>query len=52
MNTAAKIAELQRQARIEARNIEIASTALGRKGAAFRLGEIQTKIWHMTEKGA
>ena len=52
MSTTEQVAELQRQARIEARNVELATTTLGRKGAAYRLGEIQTKIWNLTEKGA
>ena len=49
MTNTAKIADLQRQARIEARNVEIASTALGRKGAALRLSNIQGEIWKLTE---
>lgn len=47
--TGTKIAELQRQARIEARNVEIACHALGRKGAALRLAKIQAEIWRLSE---
>ena len=48
-DTEAKIADLQRQARIEARNVEIACHALGRKGAALRLANIQAEIWRISE---
>lgn len=49
MTRTAQIAELNRQARIEARNVEIACHALGRKGAALRLANIQAEIWRLTE---
>ena len=52
MTAAEKIADLQRQARIEARNVEIAAHALGRKGAALRLANIQAQIWNLTEGAA
>lgn len=43
-NTAERIAELRRMARIEAHNQRIACTALGRKGAAYRRQQLEDQI--------